>query len=276
MDYFFYNTDASSLFDTPKHRFPILIEHNFAAVGGDRVHFGEQLNKLKLNDILLMYENTIGVVAVGKVLEDWDGIQHKESWYYTPKEMNSPAAHGNEYRIKVEWFLDLSDNPWSIEQIRKSFKSEYFTPRGTITKSDKHRLEIEDFIGEKLYCFEIQEIDQKEPVLRKEENINRILRNTKKAQYVKFLNGFHCQICGHTINLPNGQKYAEAHHIKPLGMPHNGPDIIGNILCVCPNHHVELDFGVISIDLSTLKINSGILPDKQYINYHNSNIYNKK
>ena len=33
-----------------------------------------------------------------------------------------------------------------------------------------------------------------------------------------------------------------------LGAPHNGPDVSGNVLCLCPNHHVLVDKGTIWID----------------------------
>jgi putative restriction endonuclease len=36
-------------------------------------------------------------------------------------------------------------------------------------------------------------------------------------------------------------------HIKPLGRPHNGLDVDGNVLCLCPNHHAQLDKGGITI-----------------------------
>jgi predicted restriction endonuclease len=34
---------------------------------------------------------------------------------------------------------------------------------------------------------------------------------------------------------------------KPLGQPHNGPDVVANILCLCPNHHVLFDLGAFSV-----------------------------
>ncbi|MCX5892441.1 MAG: HNH endonuclease, partial [Deltaproteobacteria bacterium] len=61
------------------------------------------------------------------------------------------------------------------------------------------------------------------------------------------------------------------HHIKPLGSPHDGPDVRENILCVCPNHHVMLDYGVIELDGVQLP---GI--GREYINYHNEHIFGKK
>jgi hypothetical protein len=100
----------------------------------------------------------------------------------------------------------------------------------------------------------------------------RILRDTGLARKIKTLYKFECQICGHTIHLRNGQGYAEAHHIKPLGAPHNGPDAPENILCLCPNHHVQLDYGIISIKKSELRIVDGHSVGDEYIEYHNSEI----
>jgi putative restriction endonuclease len=37
-------------------------------------------------------------------------------------------------------------------------------------------------------------------------------------------------------------------HIRPLGAPHNGPDVKENIIiCLCPNHHVLFDSGAITL-----------------------------
>ncbi len=41
--------------------------------------------------------------------------------------------------------------------------------------------------------------------------------------------------------------YAEAAHIRPLGAPHNGPDHLDNMLCLCPNHHVLFDHGGVGV-----------------------------
>src|SRR6266567_515191 len=55
----------------------------------------------------------------------------------------------------------------------------------------------------------------------------RILRDTALARWLKHLYSFECQICRTTIDLPNGGRYAEVHHIRPLGTPHNGLDSLG-------------------------------------------------
>ena len=98
----------------------------------------------------------------------------------------------------------------------------------------------------------------------------RILRDTSLAREIKAANLNRCQICGETLSLKNGKPYSEAHHIKPLGRPHNGLDIKENIICVCPNHHVLLDYGAIELNHSELKdINI------EFINYHNKIICSK-
>lgn len=101
---------------------------------------------------------------------------------------------------------------------------------------------------------------------------NRIIRDTVLARRVKVLHGYKCQICGHTIKLPDGSFYAEAHHIQPLGEPDNGPDVIGNILCVCPNHHAELDLRARQITVSELAVVPGHAVERRFVDYHNQKI----
>ncbi len=85
--------------------------------------------------------------------------------------------------------------------------------------------------------------------------VQRIVRDTKIAKRVKELHNYECQVCGTTIETSAG-RYAEAAHIKPLGKPHNGPDVESNILCLCPNHHVMFDNGGFTIadDLTLIGI----------------------
>ena len=86
---------------------------------------------------------------------------------------------------------------------------------------------------------------------RRETNVLRIVRDTKKARRIKELYDYTCQMCGTRLERLAGP-YAEAAHIRPLGAPHDGPDSPDNILCLCPNHHVLFDKGGVGIgeDLS--------------------------
>jgi hypothetical protein len=103
----------------------------------------------------------------------------------------------------------------------------------------------------------------------------RILRDTELARRIKIKHRHKCQLCGHSIQLEGGLHYAEAHHIQPLGAPHNGPDIEENIVCVCPNHHAELDYGVRRIAQSDFRKSAKHRIDERFIDYHNTVIVKK-
>jgi Xaa-Pro dipeptidase len=141
MDYYFYNTDADSLVGPSRPRFYRLIEQHFAATGGPR-RYGELLGKLKEGDALLMYENGMGIVAVGRVCERWDGKSHEDLLYYQPgdKWTQGPVR---EYRIEVDW--TRSDDPISVWEVRKRFG---YTPRSTLQLIRKQRAEAEAIVAE--------------------------------------------------------------------------------------------------------------------------------
>lgn len=110
--------------------------------------------------------------------------------------------------------------------------------------------------------------------VREETTYYRIIRDTKLALDMKRLYNYRCQICDFSVPLGENS-YAEAHHIKPLGHPHNGPDTADNILVVCPNHHVQCDYGAIKLNLDKLHIIRNCNINPEYIEYHNNKIYKK-
>jgi 5-methylcytosine-specific restriction endonuclease McrA len=102
--------------------------------------------------------------------------------------------------------------------------------------------------------------------------VYRILRDTELAKQLKQDYEFCCQICGHTIELPDGTRYAEAHHIRPLGRPHGGPDCAENVIVLCPNHHAMCDYGAIRLVLDDLHVINCHDIDPKFIAYHNNTI----
>ncbi len=104
----------------------------------------------------------------------------------------------------------------------------------------------------------------------------RTVRDTAVSRYVKILNGYACQVCGVVLETAGGP-YAEAAHIKPIGKPHLGPDVVENCLCLCPNHHVLFDQGAFTIDASDhslvgipgfLRLTAGHQLEAEYLEYH--------
>ena len=88
---------------------------------------------------------------------------------------------------------------------------------------------------------------------RSSSTVNRLNRNVALSEKVKKMYDFKCQICNVKLNSPSGP-IAIGAHIKPLGMPHNGPDVIQNMLCLCPNHHDQFDYYSFYIDPENLEI----------------------
>lgn len=81
---------------------------------------------------------------------------------------------------------------------------------------------------------------------RKRSEVVRVVRDSRVADQVKKLYDYECQACGTTLVTPVA-KYAEGCHIRPLGKPHNGKDNLANILCLCANCHVLLDYHALTI-----------------------------
>lgn len=110
---------------------------------------------------------------------------------------------------------------------------------------------------------------------RVQTTVQRIVRDTKIAKRVKQLHNYQCQICGIALETCFGF-YAEAAHIKPLGQPHNGPDVESNILCLCLSHHVLFDNGGFTIadDLKLIGIEGELKTvtkykiELEFVQYH--------
>jgi hypothetical protein len=101
-----------------------------------------------------------------------------------------------------------------------------------------------------------------DPVLRRVDEIDRyearriresLLRDRSLVDEVKRLHDDRCQVCGARRGRPS-DPYSEAHHVRPLGDPHLGPDTRSNLLVVCPNHHVDFDRGLVVVDPDDLAL----------------------
>jgi putative restriction endonuclease len=73
--------------------------------------------------------------------------------------------------------------------------------------------------------------------------VSRRIRDTTLSRAVKSMYSHKCQICGVAIPGTGERFYSEGAHVKPLGRPHLGADLLNNLLCLCPNHHTQLDIG---------------------------------
>ena len=93
---------------------------------------------------------------------------------------------------------------------------------------------------------------------RKARTAYSVQRSADVAKWVKQTYNDTCQVCRVRLQTP-GSATSDAAHIKGLGSPHDGPDIIENILCLCPNHHRTFDAGTWTLtdDLKVSDLVSG-------------------
>ncbi|GAA1918882.1 hypothetical protein GCM10009837_50110 [Streptomyces durmitorensis] len=129
-----------------------------------------------------------------------------------------------------------------------------------------------------------QEVTEREraagPTARRETTYSRPVRNPAIVLQVKELHGHACQVCATRLEYKR-RPYSEAAHIRGLGSPHDGPDELPNLLCLCPNHHVLFDGLEIYVDvdgivrrthsgdsLGSLHVHDGHQIDETYLHYH--------
>jgi predicted restriction endonuclease len=166
----------------------------------------------------------------------------------------------SEVNGSIRWNVTLKDNIFRVAHNNKSIDiTEYL--------GSPLAVELED-PDEKV--FQNLAIDITPPkTARIESTVYRIIRDTRISKSLKEKYDYCCQICGQTIHLPDGSRYAEAHHIRPLGNPHNGPDCIENLIVLCPNHHAMCDYGAIKLEIEKINVLQEHNIQVSFIEYHN-------
>lgn len=124
VELFFYNTDRNAL---AQSRVNVLLSRGLAVTGG---RHGRYLGKPKPGDWLIMFENAVGLLAVGEVLEFWNKKSYSSPIYY--------HRSTKEYRLKVDWFERFENKPISLNTLR-TYLGNKFNPRGAIQRIVKHR-----------------------------------------------------------------------------------------------------------------------------------------
>lgn len=116
--------------------------------------------------------------------------------------------------------------------------------------------------------------------------VDELVRDDALVRDLKSLYDSTCQLCGAQRRQEPNTLYAECHHVKPLGDPHRGPDTKPNLLVLCPNHHVDFDYGMVRVDPRSLAVDhaydSTVHAELEaqhevgetYLNYHNAEIAN--
>jgi predicted HNH restriction endonuclease len=245
----------------------------------------KELNFLSVDDAWKTYESRNGVESLSVFQRRLGEVFELSNTY------NGPL--GCIIIENVEWLND--DNYFSVDEniFPHYVLGAKFHERGSIPELEK-LFQTENQIKEPISRYLSNESDDKyedveisnleypsdfhdsdEEVTRRQTIVYRIVRDTTLSLQIKTLYNSKCQLCDLIIESPNRERYAEAHHIKPLGKPHNGPDSANNIICVCPNCHAKLDYGIIRLGKSKIMLHERHEINQQFIDYHNENIYSK-
>lgn len=88
----------------------------------------------------------------------------------------------------------------------------------------------------------LQELQVTQTPNRVERTVKKLVRNSKIARLIKQRQNYICEVCGREPFIQNnGEFYAEADHIKPLGL--GGLDTPANMRCLCSQCHAVITHG---------------------------------
>ena len=236
---------------------------------GQAPKYSKWLQPLAVGDHIYAYLSGHGYVGTGYVTETAkmarDVVLPEGSLLSLPLSGTLMRKHVDdpkhcEYVVRVNWVVTLDADKAVYD--RESL--------GNISPLGAHRIVDEAKLAYLKHQFDASTYVAEPGLPPRAISISeRVIRNTAIIDQVKTIHRYQCQICGQTIRLRHGF-YAEGHHIRPLGREHAGPDVIENILCVCPNHHVALDYGAIELNLLKLRTHPAHQVGPEYIDYHNN------
>ena len=223
--------------------------------------------EIKPGDIIVARRGRKTIAAVGTVKPASKKDTEKAAYYNSKKSSKVQAEYQFTNFLNVYWHRtprnkDFSHSVFGRLALHKLSEAKY-----------KELVGLGNFKTE--YTPEAEDISN--PPGKVKSTTYRILRDTVLSHGIKELHNYRCQVChSAALKLADGTLYAEAHHIKPLGSHHSGLDVSGNIICVCPNCHVLLDYGAIRLDASKLGSSLSHRVEQEYIEYHNTYIFRKK
>ncbi len=235
-----------------------------------------RIREMRAGDVVVAYQADEGVV--GLVYLASPGYQHFDEGNYDTFDLASTPHAWLTQPVPYQVIRDLPGARKHIEFVGAKVK------RGTVFRisptgfkmilrlildfNPNHRGEVGDFLIHSQRSSnasslagsreaEVVAVDETDLLItppKSKSTIQRIIRDCATAKSLKRLYQYRCQVCGTTIELPDGTRYAEVHHLRPVGRPHNGQDGKPNTIVVCPHHHAIFDLGIVAINPDTLAI----------------------
>ncbi len=216
------------------------IDAKYAFTGGD-IHYGQYFKPVKPGDTILMYANNIGIVAVGEALEAWDGISHQPQIIY---------LHDNEYRLRTNWYLDLTLSPFTLDKIKSILG---YIPTKAFVSIDSPELQYalaEHYSSNNLdpgLCLpdELKNGQSYTEGVGQQIWVNKYERNPKARAMCIGFHGAKCKVCQFEFRDRYGRiglGFIHVHHIKPISTCHGEYQVnpYTDLIPVCPNCHAML------------------------------------
>jgi hypothetical protein len=234
-------------------------------------------------DIVVAYQAGEGVVGLAYL--ETDGYQGRTKRYDSFDLKRTPTVWLDEL-VPLGEIRRLPNAKRDIEFLRILRGGVFgITPRGfkkildlILKYNPKQITEINRFLSMKRPTREAEvvaadEMGELKPTRKSTQTFQRTIRDSVAGTELKELYEYKCQVCGKTIELPDRKRYAEVHHLRPVGKPHYGKDGKPNTIVVCPQHHAMFDLGVIAIEPKSLTVkywSSGVgeKHSKLILNHH--------
>jgi putative restriction endonuclease len=109
---------------------------------------------------------------------------------------------------------------------------------------------------------------------RRERRSRSLVRDQANVDWIKSLYDNACQVCRIQLMTDAGAISIGA-HIQGLGKPHDGPDVVENMLCLCHNCHAIFDSGAFYINDDLKSITWLHQPNGAATSFHSTELFSK-
>lgn len=233
------------------------IEEDFKNIG--KVNWGQN-RKVEPGDIVYIYRST---------------PSHKILWKCKVGRVNYYQRKNDEYTCSVTWTQKYCHGPFfemipliafepmeklSFQNLKKNgLKSRLMGPQTISAELVEYLKSVEKELGSSHLYDEYAStlsIDELRKQVKAAPQVitpqRQFQRNVYVSRYAKIRANGVCQLCGKAAPFIDrtGEPYLESHHV--VWLANDGPDVIENVVALCPNCHKKMHILALSSDVQKL------------------------